>query len=60
MQSQNKIKSSNILKKHEREKKRDYNERVMNIEQGTVPIDIYHLRGHTGSDYTAFHKSLVV
>ena len=56
--SQSKINLQTVLKKHEREKKRSYNERVMNVEQGTFTPLIFTVYGGTGSECTAYHKNL--
>ena len=57
--SRSKINLPNVLKKHEREKKRSYNKRVMNIEQGTFTTLIFTVYGGTGSEmHRLNHKNL--
>ena len=48
-----------ILKKHEQEKKRQYNERVMQIEQGTFTPLVFTTTGSMGPECLQYHKSLV-
>ena len=48
-----------ILKKHEEEKKRQYNERVMQIEQGTFTPLVFTTTGSMGPECLQYHKSLV-
>jgi len=47
-----------ILKKHEEEKKREYSERVMQIEQGTFTPLVFTTTGSMGPECLQFHKSL--
>ena len=49
---------SSILKKHEQEKKRAYNSRIMEIDQGTFTPLIYTVKGATGSECQIFHKNM--
>ena len=48
----------NVLSKHEREKKRAYNERVMNVEQGTFTPLVFTIYGGYGPECLAYHKHL--
>ena len=48
----------NILKRHETEKKRQYNSRVMNIEHGTFTPLIFALNGGVGKECSMFHKHI--
>ena len=43
---------------HEREKKRDYNYRVMNIDQGTFTPLVYTVFGNVGKEGEKFYKTL--
>ena len=47
-----------ILRKHEEAKKREYNERVMQIEQGTFTPLVFTTTGSMGPECILFHKSL--
>jgi hypothetical protein len=47
-----------ILRKHEEEKKREYNERVMQIEQGTFTPLVFTTTGSMGPECLQFRKSL--
>ena len=47
-----------ILRKHEEAKKREYNERVMQIEQGTFTPLVFTTTGSIGPECMLFHKSL--
>jgi hypothetical protein len=47
-----------ILRKHEEEKKREYNERVIQIEQGTFTPLVFTTTGSMGSECLQYHKSL--
>ena len=46
----------NILKKHENEKKRHYNRRIMDIEHGTFTPLVFSLNGGIGTECSMFHK----
>ena len=46
------------LKQHEQEKKRNYNDRVMNVEHGTFTPLIFTLNGSIGPEARVFHKNL--
>jgi hypothetical protein len=47
-----------ILRKHGEEKKRKYNDRVMQIEQGTFTPLVFTITGSMGPECLQFHKSL--
>ena len=47
-----------ILRKHELEKKREYNDRVMHVEQGTFTPLVFTITGSMGPECLQFHKSL--
>ena len=47
-----------IFKSHEKEKKRKYNERVMNVEHGTFTPLVFSINGGEGPECTTFHKLL--
>ena len=47
-----------ILEKHEREKKRAYNERIMNVEQGTFTPLVFTVLGSMGQENEKYHKHL--
>jgi len=55
-QSNSTIKS--VLKKHEQEKKRAYNQRVMQVEQGTFTPLVFTVAGSMGPECSIFHKNL--
>ena len=47
-----------IFRKHELEKKRNYNQRIMNIEQGTFTPLIFSINGGEGAESLAFHRHI--
>ena len=47
-----------LLAKHEREKKKSYNQRVMNIEHGTMTPLIFTVNGSMGPECAQFHRCL--
>ena len=47
-----------ILKSHEQEKKRQYNARVMEVEQGTFTPIVVTVKGVVGQEGNRFHKAL--
>ena len=47
-----------IYEKHEKEKKRHYNDRVMNIEHGTFTPLVFSVNGGIGPECLVFHKHL--
>ena len=57
-QSQRDSTINSILRKHEMEKKRQYNQRVIEIEQGTFTPLIFTTSGAMGHECHKFHKAL--
>ena len=49
---------TSILRKHEAEKKRMYNDRVMQIEQGTFTPLVFTSTGSMGPECLQYHRSL--
>ena len=49
---------SKIYDKHEAEKKREYNWRVMNIDNGTFTPLVYTVNGNVGPEGSKFYKNL--
>ena len=47
-----------ILEKHEREKKRQYNRRIMNIENGTFTPLVFSVNGGMGKECSMYHKHI--
>ena len=56
--SQEKTTTSKILKAHENQKKRKYNDRIMNIEHGTFTPLIFTVNGSAGPEAEVFHKHI--
>lgn len=56
--SQSHLSTDRIYAKHEAEKKRQYNERIMQIEHGTFTPLIFSITGGTGPECDRFHKQL--
>ena len=56
--SQKHLLVSVILKKHEKEKKRAYNSRIMNAEHGTFTPLVFSLTGGEGPETSMFHKHI--
>ena len=52
------LSSSHIYRRHEQEKKRKYNDRVMNIEQGTFTPLVYSTSGGLGNECHTFYRQL--
>ena len=48
-----------VLTKHEREKKRQYNQRVMDIEHGTFTPLVFTVNGSMGPECAQYHRCLV-
>ena len=46
------------MKKHENEKKRQYNNRIMNIEHGTFTPLVFSLSGGISKECSMFHKHI--
>ena len=57
-QSQTKTPTMKTLEKHEREKKRHYNHRIMNIEHGTFTPLVFSVTGVMGKECSMFHKHI--
>ena len=47
-----------MLLKHEKEKKREYNRRIMNIEHGTFTLLIFSVSSVLGKECSMFHKHM--
>ena len=47
-----------MLKRHEQEKKRQYNHRIMNIEHGTFTPLVFSVSGVMGKECSMFHKHM--
>ena len=47
-----------LLKKHERDKKRLYNDRIMNIEGGSFTPLVFTIKGVMGPECAVYHKHL--
>ena len=56
--SQSNATIKSILRKHEQEKKRAYNQRVMQVEQGTFTPLVFTVAGSMGPECSTFHKNL--
>ena len=52
------VKTGKVLLKHEKEKKREYNRRIMNIEHGTFTLLIFSVSSVLGKEYSMFHKHM--
>ena len=46
------------MKKHENEKKRQYNKRIMNIKHGTFTPLVFSLSGGISTECSMFHKHI--
>ena len=57
-QSQCHLTPKRILEKHEKEKKRQYNSRIMNIEHGTFTPLVFSVNGGASTECLMFHKHL--
>ena len=53
--SQMHLSPDKILRKHEMEKKRNYNQRIMNIEHGTFTPLVFSINGGEGAESLAFY-----
>ena len=51
---------SSILRKHEQEKKRNYNKRIIEVEHGTLTPLIFTTSGAMGHECQKYHKELAV
>ena len=56
--SQKHLSFEKILEKHEKEKKRQYNDRVMNIEHGTFTPLVFSVNGVMSKECSMFHRYL--
>ena len=54
--SQRHLTSKKIFAKHEREKKRQYNNGIMNVEHGTFTPLVFYLNGGLAKECLKFHK----
>ena len=54
--SQIHLTTESALKKHEQEKKRNYNRRIMNTEHGTFTPLVFSVSGSMGKESSMFHK----
>ena len=45
-----------VIEKHEKEKKRQYNQRIMNVEHRTFTPLFFSVTGVMGKEYSMFHK----
>ena len=55
-ESQRHLTSKKIFAKHEREKKRQYNNGIMNVEHGTFTPLVFYLNGGMAKECLKFHK----
>ena len=55
-ESQKHLPIKTILIKHEKEKKRSYNSRIMNVEHGTFPLLVFSVFGAEGPETSTFHR----
>ena len=56
--SQANLTTEQIFTRHENEKKRNYNDRIINIEHGTFTPLIYSINGGVGPETAVFHKHI--
>ena len=56
--SQSNMTAAKIYAKHEKEKKKNYNQRIMQVEHGTFTPLIYSVNGGIGPECEQFHKHL--
>ena len=54
--SQQNAKTEKVLLRHEKEKKREYNRRIMNTEPGTFTPLVFSVNGVLGKECSMFHK----
>ena len=57
-QSQAHLSTQQIFDKHENEKKRMYNDRIMNVEHGTFTPLVFSLNGIMSPECSQYHKYL--
>ena len=55
-ESQRHLTSKKVFIKHEREKKRQYNNRIMNVEHGTFTPLVFSVNGGMAKECLKFHK----
>ena len=56
--SQHIVKTEKVLLRHEKEKKREYNRRIMNTEHGTFTPLVFSVSGVLGKECSMFHKHM--
>ena len=56
--SQSNLTTAKVYAKHEKEKKKNYNQRIMQVEHGTFTPLIYSVNGGIGPECEQFHKHL--
>ena len=56
LESQRHLTSEKIFTKHEREKKIQYNNRIMNVEHGTFTPLVFSVNGEMAKECLKFHK----
>ena len=56
--SQKSMPPDKVLSKHEREKKRSYNQRIMNVEHGTFTPLVFSVTGGEGPETSTYHRHL--
>ncbi len=59
-QSHRNLTTDQVLKNGEQEKKRAYNDRIINVENGTFTPLIFGTNGAMGDEYKKFHKELAL
>ena len=57
--SQHIVKTEKVLLRHEKEKKREYNRRIMNITHGAFTPLVFSVSGVLGKECSMFHKHMV-
>ena len=57
-ESQKHLPIKTILMKHEKEKKRSYNSRIMNVEHGTFTPLVFSVLGAEGPETSTFHRCI--
>ena len=58
--SQSHFSPDKIFRKHQQEKKRQYNQRILNVEHETFTPLIFSINGGEGSECSAYHKHIAV
>ena len=56
--SQHNVKIEKVLLKHAKEKKREYNRRIMNIEHGTFTRLVFAVSGVLSKERSMFHEHM--